>query len=345
MAELDRASLFPYLFVSSGGDGMKPVLMVCLALAFFSSAVASFFRQYVTWETYTTDPVAYTNGDPTSGYGTMLDTLNKTNQKFSALIGAFIFFPAFLQIGYLGYAVNRWRSFQALGYSVTGCIKTNSMLIGASLTDPVNEKCKELAYRVWRYQNAAHLLMYKSANVWFEHLEFKDFVTLGFLSQAELDLLQSTCLDEGEYIKLLWTWLVKDLYAGVASGLLLTKQKYSGMASLRGHMQTWSGQFGISQPNLWAALMKFVCDLLILMFVLGSPFQHFAYFLGPFQYYVFIFTFLQAVPWLCASNLITCLNDPYKGHHDMFNVDALVAGVERDSFLYLRAGFGYRALF
>ena len=91
--------------------------------------------------------------------------------------------------------------------------------------------------------------------------------------------------------------------------------------------------------------MKFVCDLLILMFVLGSPFQHFAYFLGPFQYYVFIFTFLQAVPWLCASNLITCLNDPYKGHHDMFNVDALVAGVERDSFLYLRAGFGYRALF
>ena len=47
----------------------------------------------------------------------------------------------------------------------------------------------------------------------------------------------------------------------------------------------------------------------------------------------------QAIPWLCASNLITCLNNPYLGHHDMFNIDALISGAERESFLYLRASF------
>ena len=31
----------------------------------------------------------------------------------------------------------------------------------------------------------------------------------------------------------------------------------------------------MNQPNLWAGLMRFVCDLLILMYVVGNPFYRF----------------------------------------------------------------------
>lgn len=47
--------------------------------------------------------------------------------------------------------------------------------------------------------------------------------------------------------------------------------------------------------------MKFVCDLLIMMFVAGTPFTAFMYETGPLQYFVIISSFLQSIPWLCAS--------------------------------------------
>jgi len=34
---------------------------------------------------------------------------------------------------------------------------------------------------------------------------------------------------------------------------------------------------GIEQPNLWSGMMKFVCDILIGMFVLGNPITSFLY--------------------------------------------------------------------
>lgn len=47
--------------------------------------------------------------------------------------------------------------------------------------------------------------------------------------------------------------------------------------------------------------MKFVCDLLIMMFVAGTPFTAFMYEAGPLQFFVIISSFLQSIPWLCAS--------------------------------------------
>jgi len=38
-AELKRSSLFPYLFFSEGHDGMKPVLLQCLALGLLSGVL------------------------------------------------------------------------------------------------------------------------------------------------------------------------------------------------------------------------------------------------------------------------------------------------------------------
>ena len=65
--------------------------------------------------------------------------------------------------------------------------------------------------------------------------------------------------------------------------------------TLRGAIGGLHGQFGVNQPNLWSAHMKFVCDLLILMFIVGTPCQAFVYEVGAFQISVVVFTFCQVV--------------------------------------------------
>ena len=59
----------------------------------------------------------------------------------------------------------------------------------------------------------------------------------------------------------------------------------------------------IGQPNLWAALMRMVCDLLVAMFVVGSAFDSFLYQLGPFQFVSCCQGFLEIPP--CLVTLIT----------------------------------------
>ena len=42
---------------------------------------------------------------------------------------------------------------------IQGCIKTNSLLIGASLRNPGNVESKALAFKIYRYITVAHILM------------------------------------------------------------------------------------------------------------------------------------------------------------------------------------------
>jgi hypothetical protein len=81
--------------------------------------------------------------------------------------------------------------------------------------------------------------------------------------------------------------------------------------TIRGSVGTLRAHFDENQPNLWAALMKFVCDLLILMFLFGNPFINYLHKLGPVQFYVIVFTAFQTIPWLCSSAIVSCLANPY----------------------------------
>ena len=64
--------------------------------------------------------------------------------------------------------------------------------------------------------------------------------------------------------------------------------------------------------------------MLMLMFVIGNPFQSFLYELGCFQLYVVLFTTVLAIPWLCASQLVYILANPYVSDQDRFNIDAVI---------------------
>jgi hypothetical protein len=110
-AELKRTSLFPYLFFSSG-DGMRPIIILCLALGLGSGCLATLFHLLIYWETYQKDAILHAENKAFSEEGSAMAMVRDAAVSFESLISSFKFFPSFLQIGYLGYAVSRWRAFQ-----------------------------------------------------------------------------------------------------------------------------------------------------------------------------------------------------------------------------------------
>ena len=185
------------------------------------------------------------------------------------------------------------------------------------------------------------MLNFKGCNCWFNALQMQDLVSLGLLTEDELEMLEKP--DMNNKRELLVVWIAREMYYGVKHGLLQHKIKCTLATSIRGSIGGFQACFGIGQPNLWVALMKFVCDLLILMFVLGTPWQSFMYELPTksFQVFVVAFTIIQTVPWLCASALVSTLNNPYEGRNDIFNCDANITFAEKVAFNNLRGALNF----
>ena len=83
-----------------------------------SGSLASLFWLRTHWDTYKNDPIAFANGVPRVGEGSELNNIQRTSDIFTSLIDAFKFFPSFLLLGFVGYAVNRWRGFQVSARSL-----------------------------------------------------------------------------------------------------------------------------------------------------------------------------------------------------------------------------------
>ena len=81
-----------------------------------------------------TDPVAYDLGVATD-VG-VSDLIKQTCNKIQQLISSFKFFPSFLALGYITYALGHWRTFQTLGYSIQGILNTTAVKVGSALTKP-----------------------------------------------------------------------------------------------------------------------------------------------------------------------------------------------------------------
>ena len=254
-----------------------------------------------------------------SADGSTHEVIRLVGQMSSTLISAYAFFPTFLQMGYVVYAVNRWRGFQATGHNALGAINSCSQLIGSALKEPLTEASKQLAFRCYRYMTAAHILAYKefAPSPWFEAMTLQDLVECGLLTAAEVEHL--TPMDNTKH-ELLVSWVAKEMFEGIEKGLLASALKVERTNDIRGNLGGISGNLITNQPNLWAALMTLVCDLLIAMLVIGNPFTHFLY-KGPIQYVVILYTFVQTLPYLCVHMLVQTLSNPYTGHHDMFNTD------------------------
>ena len=274
--------------------------------------------------------------------GSMIQSVEKFGARASTLITAYAFFPTFLQMGYVVYAVERWRGFHAAGYSILGALHNIALIVGSAILNPTKEASKELAFRVYRYTVVAHLMVYKyiAINPWFEEMTLQDVIDCGLLTKHEASLIAPS---EGTKHELLVSWISKEIFDGVKDGLLSHELCPAIMlpTHLRGAMGALTGNLLTNQPNLWAALMRLVCDILVIMFVFGNPFINFMFEAGPFQIYAFLFTTFQAIPYLCAHILVKTLADPYTGQHDMFNTDSLVAWAESVCFTNLRCKFSW----
>ena len=310
--------------------------MLTIALGLLSGALGTLFYQLITWETYRKDSVAYAQGIPAQFDDSISQLVQQTGQKINEMITAFKFFPSFLALGYISYAINHWRTFQTMCYSIQGILNTTALKVGSSLTRPEDIACKQLSFRVYRYLQVIHLLIYKKRNRWYQLLKMEDFITLGLLTEDEIKVLVPA---DNKMHEVVVSWVVRLIVAGNENGLLCLGQRAFDPCDIRGKLGSFNDHFAVGQPNMWAALMKLVCDLLVLMFIAGSAFGSFLYKLGPMQFYVVIFSVLLALPWLCALRLLTLLEDPFNSHHDMFNVDSMVASTDRTTFLNLRCGW------
>ncbi len=238
IAQLNRASLMPYLFLSSV-DGMLPVLIDCLALSFVSGTIATYFYLVVNHQTFQKDFEAFDAGTPWMDEASFYMTISHSNSAFRSLIDAFKFFPSFLQIGFLGYAVSRWRDNQAATYNLMGAIHNTALVVGSSLTKPSATECKHLAFRVHRYLTTVHILNFKNSNRWFEALEWRDFIALGLLTAHETEILAATAL--GNQRETLVNWVARDMYEGVKNGWICHKVKCTLATDIRG----WIGGFQV----------------------------------------------------------------------------------------------------
>lgn len=354
-AEMSRRTLYTYLFVSEGKD-LRSVLLFALGLGLASGALSTALYQYISYETYKHDPVAYTLGNPFDDEGSTFQFVVLTGRKIDQLTTGFKFFPSFLALGYVGYAISRWRDFQSAGYSVQGAIGSTAAIVGSGLTNPADERCRQLAFRVYRLLQVLHIICYQNVNRWYKLLELDDLEALGLLTTEEVRALAPAKNKQHEVIV---SWIMAELYRGQTDHLINSGIKIQDVTMLRSKVATLRDLFSIGQPNLWAALMRLVCDLLVMMFVAGASFESFLYQLGPFQFvslnsqktmqlgmhtrvracasehfrvmqfcesnigacmqYVVIFSAFLAIPWLCAQRLVVLVNNPWTADHEMFN--------------------------
>ena len=96
----------------------------------------------------------------------------------------------------------------------------------------------------------------------------------------------------------------------------------------------------ITQPALWAALMIFMVDVLVVLVLVGAPLQFYLESGGCFQWWLLLGVILLLLPFLCTTAIIQMLQNPYAGEHgDVYNCDALMGSTEQACFSLLRARF------
>eukprot|EP00277_Geminigera_cryophila_P024202 CAMPEP_0179462078 /NCGR_PEP_ID=MMETSP0799-20121207/44575_1 /TAXON_ID=46947 /ORGANISM="Geminigera cryophila, Strain CCMP2564" /LENGTH=923 /DNA_ID=CAMNT_0021264863 /DNA_START=81 /DNA_END=2854 /DNA_ORIENTATION=- len=336
---LARSALYPYLFFSSG-DGLKSVLLTGVAFGFFTGALSTLFYLIVRWQTFQLDVVAFQGGHPTRMEGTFMQIIEKCSGQISGLINAFLLLPSFLLLGYLGYAVSRWRGFQDLSFWILGSLNSTALVVGSSTNDGAHSHAsKRLTYRVYRYLTVTHILCHKvlGMNRWLTALTFDDLVRLGLLTDYEALVLENDADRAHEIVN---SWVAMEMFDGSRKDGLLHRRLTCDMATkIRSNIGAFHGHFSLGQPNLWSGLMRLVCDLLVALLVFGNPFSGFLFANGPMQWTVVVYTWLTVMPYLSASTIVKCLSNPYTSSHDMFNATAVIAWGERTQFQNLRCAF------
>lgn len=326
-----RSTLYHYILFS---DALWPGLLQSLWLAFFSGSLATFFYLLMSWQAY-----QYDSELPPVSARTFSKSFIFVRDSLNSMISSFKFFPNFLLVGYLGYTVSRWRGFLSTAYSIQGRIHDLANIVGGALCEPSSAASRAFAFRVYRYLQLVHILCYQPRDPRLKCTNLDNYVELGLLTKDEKLILEPAATKQRE---LVLAWLSAELWSAAKQKIVHDKTPVHGVrvvTELRGKTAAFHDAFVLNHPNVWAALMRFVVDTLVVMYAVSSSVTSFVFELGCFQVFCVAFTFLVTIPFICSSMIIEYLTDPFESPHDLFQLDALMVNTELQTFTALRVQF------
>jgi len=338
---IDRRSIYRYVMTT---DAFIPVFLEALGIGLLSSSLGSLFYLLLNHEVYQDDDAAFRAGQALTSDTSIANMLAMTAVATRDITSSFKFFPTFLLIGYVGYIVTRWQNYQSLGFGVQGRIHDIGVMVGGSLKQPEQPETQQFVFRIYRYLNLVHLLLYKTKNAWFSDLTSEDYVSLGLMTPEEAQILEPM---DNMMRDCVVGWLSCEVQSAIEKGICERSMAVScidNVGYLRGKCASFHDMFETNHPNTWATLMQAVVDMLICIYVVGTALTAFNYEQGCFQPFCLIFTIFLSLPFLCCSRIFRQLSNPYVGRHDTLSVDALMSSTEQSIFATLRSKFDHSKL-
>lgn len=341
-SDLTRSKLYRYLFLFQ----LRDTFLLSFAFALIASAASTLLWMLTERERFDlggTNFFFWSNAATTAA-APVAAFLASARHTIDSLQSNFKFYPIFLIQGYAAYAIVRWRDFVLTSYAIQGRIHDIALICGGALANPSELRSRRLMFRLYRYLNAVHLLCYQNKHEWLRRLNIEtSCVKLGLLTPEESRILWPMANKARDT---LLAWISSEVQAGVADGLLYPScatTALDNVAFLRGKMAAFHDQFATNQPALWAALMIFMVDVLVIIILLGSPLQFYLETGWCFQWWTVIGAQLLVLPFMCTTAIIQMLQNPFVGEHgDVFNVDSLMASTEQCVFACLRSRFDQR---
>jgi len=328
------SSTYLYYIMMSAGYG--------LLSGFFGTLMYIVVRQ----ETFQFDAEAWASGKMSTVAGTFGSSMENITETLDDMQVAFAFLPSFLLFGFVGFAVDRWRSYQMNCYSIQGRVQDVGMLVAGSVIDPANPAAQRLVYNIYRYLNLVHAYGFICTGKAYtlSLIDPRDWAKTGLTTPAESEVLAKTPPELRETVVI--SWIARGVSYGAEKNLLNPTSANSinlMVHELRMFIATTPAIHLTKQPNMWSSLMQLVVNLLLLLYVVGIPFTCFSYDKGTVQYFTIAMASLMTFPWICMLVLIEWLNDPFSAKRDAFNADGLICWSERITFTNMRTVFSAAA--
>jgi len=272
--------------------------------------------------------------------------VKSTKDAMSELTNSFKFFPIFMLIGFLAYAVERWARMLATAMAIKDALSSAGLIIGGNLQLTHEKHTWQLAFDLYRYLNVAHFFTYSRISPWFDMTTDSDLIDLGLLTPVERDwLMKDGSRDTVMERETALAWALAAIGRGCRENRLLEGSHsdiIGAITEARKEMDAFHNIISTQQPNVWVMLMAVVINVLLVLYVIGSPFTMYSeegIASGCVQIWTVVGVFFLSFPMTFSKAIIGWLDSPLTGNIDILNVDSMLAATEQCLFAELRAQF------
>lgn len=174
--------------------------------------------------------------------------IRENGQAFKGTIDAFKFLPIFLLVAYVGFLVDRWRKFMVECHTIQGRIKDFGLLLGAIPSVPVSIEDRKHLYKIYRYLNSIHILLYRNFISLFKNGDdgIARMVDIGLITEDEAIIIDSWGNKAREGLLSMLMVEIKQMLSrsedkiDATANSIVIKEK---ACSLRGHMSRFHDLF------------------------------------------------------------------------------------------------------